>query len=79
MSQVQYLGCPVCNPDSADRGGIRRVINITSSELFAFVNHFVEQHYTPEVTAVDHQARDEAAEAQTTANEALNIANRLTD
>lgn len=80
MSQVNQLFCTVCNPEEGDTNGIRRVVHATSQELSALVQHFVENHITvtsDESTVIDQEARDAASEAQTTADEALKLAQKL--
>lgn len=82
MSQVNQLFCTVCNPEAGDSAGIRKVVHVTSQELTALVKHFIEEHITvtndtDDVPVIDQEARDAAAEAQTTAGEALRLAQSL--
>ena len=44
MSQVNILGCPICNPEVADFRGIRRTVVPTSTELLNFVRHVISAH-----------------------------------
>jgi len=44
MSQVNILGCPICNPEVADFRGIRRTVVPTSTELLWFVKHVISAH-----------------------------------
>lgn len=45
MSNVSMLKCPICNPEAADQLGIRHTVVATSTELFDFVRHYVDQHW----------------------------------
>ncbi len=80
MSQVNQLFCTVCNPEAGDVRGIRKVVHVTSQELTALITHFIENHITvstDESPVIDQEARDAAAEAQTTASDALKLAQKL--
>ncbi|PWT75569.1 MAG: hypothetical protein C5B59_08805 [Bacteroidetes bacterium] len=74
MSQINFLQCPICNPEAADLNGIRRTVVPTSSELAEFIKHVVEEHTQAGEALKTAQVAELAADAAAaTANEVAQI------